>query len=939
MSGYAGEEYEHCKKWIAQEIQDGYSWEQVAHLCVDAQDEEDEFDRLQNDELIIPETMEFDEWPQFVKDVQSNYSKITDLYGIADHESNVLRVPTGNESSWVKYKNYLLGRNGGKAKMSGDAVDMLENNCHWILNHLERDTRSVGSVKGLVMGSVQSGKTANMIGLVTMAADYDWNVFIVLSGTIDNLRKQTRDRFRSDLEQSGGFSWKVLDCTNNPDYMTDVVTGERYSINQLSLNTFQDGTSSKRWFCRYVFVCLKNARRLRHLITWLHSDRARAAKMRLIVIDDEADQASINTVKMGDLSDDEEKERTAVNQLIIDLVKGDNADGAHSSAEFQAMNYISFTATPYANVLNEAYKDSLYPRNFICSLPESKEYFGSKAIWGSKTDENYTGLNIVRTIPDSEMSEIRKIQKGTLWTLPGEFKKSVAWFLCAAAILRLRGHKKPISMLVHTTSAQSGHFDAYNILRNWLQGRSNVNEILSLCRTVYAVERDEFRLKDLQEGYPEYARLDKVCDNFPEFEALEDEIRTMIGDVVNIELGEEKELIYHESGLHLCVDNCSANRMAEEGTYLRVVYPSTEKLAEMKTAPVFIVIGGNTLSRGLTLEGLVCTYFARNVNQADTLMQMARWFGYRHGYELLQRIWMPEKIQEKFELLEEIDEKLKYEFEDFMTKGKSPSAFGPRIMSSSKIARFTLTSKNKSQNMVACDVDFSGDSYEVTQFEDASNDLENNIAVTEKFLDEIGKPVKKSDAVDSAYWWNEVDSGYVIQSFLEQYKIFDCSPLHVDIPIFVNWIKQMNQDGHYLKWNVAVAGDKKSENRWTVAGADVGTIERSRKTKSNCIDIGSLRSGRDILSDIQVSALNDEEHRLFSQRKKSGKNLLGLRYELGLQELPLLLIYRIDRNKGKESKYRTKLGTSQDIIGFSIVIAGQEESADYVRSVRIRKPE
>ena len=77
MSGYAGEEYEHCKKWIAQEIQDGYSWEQVAHLCVDAQDEEDEFDRLQNDELIIPETMEFDEWPQFVKDVQSNYSKIS----------------------------------------------------------------------------------------------------------------------------------------------------------------------------------------------------------------------------------------------------------------------------------------------------------------------------------------------------------------------------------------------------------------------------------------------------------------------------------------------------------------------------------------------------------------------------------------------------------------------------------------------------------------------------------------------------------------------------------------------------------------------------------------------------------------------------------------------------------------------------------------------
>ena len=90
----------------------------------------------------------------------------------------------------------------------------------------------------------------------------------------------------------------------------------------------------------------------------------------------------------------------------------------------------------------------------------------------------------------------------------------------------------------------------------------------------------------------------------------------------------------------------------------------------MEKAPVFIILGGNTLARGLTLEGLVCTYFARNVNQSDTLMQMARWFGYRHGYELLQRIWMPIQVQRKFELIEEIDEKLKKEFEAFMKMGK-----------------------------------------------------------------------------------------------------------------------------------------------------------------------------------------------------------------------------------------------------------------------------
>lgn len=938
MNNYAGEEYIACKQWIADRIQQGANWNQVAHFCVDEEHEREEFDRLQNEELIIPLNMEFLDWVPFVDAVCSNYSQIIDLYGIADRETNNLGVPTDSGSAWVRYKNLLLGKNSGKAKMSSDAVDTLENNCHWMLNHLERDTRAIGPVKGLVMGSVQSGKTANMIGLVTMGAQYDWNIFIVLSGTIDNLRKQTRNRFYSDLMNSGGMSWHVLDYTNNPNYMIDIETTQRYMTDDLSLNIFQDNKSSNKWLHRYIFVCLKNSRRLRNLITWLHTNPSRSAKMRILVIDDEADQASVNTVKMGCPQDEEEIERTAVNQLIIDLVKGCDCEGNVSAAQFQAMNYISFTATPYANVLNEAYKESLYPSNFICTLPESNEYFGAKAIWGSKSDEEYSGLNIIRTITDEEMKEIKLIHKGDAVSLPREFQKSIAWFLSAAAVLRHRGHKKPISMLIHTTAIQNGHFGEYEALRSWFMRENGIREILKLCKEVYEVEKEEFRLSDLAEGYPQYAFLDKVYDDFPEFEDIKDDIHQMLNDIVNIELGDKKQFIYHADGIHLCVDNCSANRIAEDGTYLRIVYPTDEELARMGKAPVFIVMGGNTLSRGLTLEGLVCTYFARNVNQVDTLMQMARWFGYRHGYELLQRIWMTEQVQRKFELIEEIDEKLKSEFLDFMKKGKSPSLFGPRILSSSKIARFMLTSKNKSQNMVMCDVDFSGESYEVTQFEDSEEELKKNINVTEYFLQSLGS-ARKSDAVNSAYSWNYVDSHYVITEFLEKYKIFDCSPLHVDIPIFMGWMRQMNEEGRYLKWNVAIAGDAKAEERWTIASVDVGKIERSRKTKREYVDIGSLRSGRDILSDVCVDELSVEKRKIFVEGKKKGKNLIQLRYDLGLEDVPLLLIYRIDCHKGKESKYRTKIGTKQDIIGFSIVISSQEINADYIRTVQVRRPE
>ena len=186
---------------------------------------------------------------------------------------------------------------------------------------------------------------------------------------------------------------------------------------------------------------------------------------------------------------------------------------------------------------------------------------------------------------------------------------------------------------------------------------------MSLCETVYADEHGRLTAEGLRDAYPDYGAIDSVNGEFPEFDDLKPEIELLLGGIENILLDENKELTYRENALHLCVDNCSANRIAEEGVQMRIVYPSSKQLSAMKKAPAFIVMGGSTLARGLTIEGLTCTYFGRDTNQADTLMQMARWFGYRKGYELLQRIWMPAAVQRKFALLEKIDEKLKREFE------------------------------------------------------------------------------------------------------------------------------------------------------------------------------------------------------------------------------------------------------------------------------------
>ncbi len=653
MSSYSSDAYNDAKKWIAEQKNNGYTWEDIEKLCTTEDNAEKFFYDYRDEELIFPGDMEFREWGPFVACCRGYYSVITDPYGLQDSEGTMLSLPMEYASPWAQYKRYLLGQKDGIQRMGDIAVSQMEKNAHWVLNHISRDTRQTGPKKGLVMGSVQSGKTANMIGLVTMAAHYDWNFFIILSGSIDNLRKQTRDRFKNDLLASGGVKWHILERTSKPDYLADLETGEKYLSDKLELNMFQEGKPQGNWMHRYITICLKNSTRLKNLITWLHANPAKAARMRILVIDDEADQAGINTKRMDINETDEELfERTAVNQLIINLVNGKNYDGSNSRAAFQAMNYVSFTATPYANILNEAYESSLYPKDFICSLPESKEYFGTKVIFGSKNDENYPGLDIIRDIPASEISELKSLHKGKAFTLPTEMKNSLCWFLCAASVLRNKGYKKPISMLIHTTAIQNDHFEEYEAIREWLNREKETGLIIENCRVVYEEEIIRFTKENLKECYPDYSLIDQVDDDFPDFSELKDDIQKLVSNVVNIMMGEEKEEVYTEDAIHLCVDNCKANKVAEDGTYLRIVYPSQEELQKMERAPVFIVMGGNTLSRGLTIEGLVCTYFGRNSNQADTLMQMARWSGYRKGFELLQRIWMPVSVQQKFELLE-----------------------------------------------------------------------------------------------------------------------------------------------------------------------------------------------------------------------------------------------------------------------------------------------
>ncbi len=922
MADFESTAFQPCKEWIAQQVNDNKTWDEIKSLCVD----EDDFNETMHsyiDDLTWPLRLNKATWIEFVDYYKSNLITVRnaedeevvaiDNGGVA----NRFPIPTGYTSSWEKYKGYL------SKKMSSDSITKLQKSCHWILNHLLDDTRSYGEVKGLVTGSVQSGKTANMEGLISMAADYDWNFFIILSGTIDNLRKQTRDRFRADLQNSeGGVLWRVLDFT---------AEDKKFLEDELKLNTL---TGSKNYANRYLTVCLKNKTRLERLINWLYSDPKRTNKLRIVVIDDEADQASINT---AEITEEEEQERCAINQMIVNLVNGRMADGSvpPGNIKFQSMNYISYTATPYANVLNEGPGVSLYPKDFICTLPEAYEYFGAKVIFGNE-EEDCPGLPIVRRIPPTDEDELKKIHKEQRFDLPESFKRSIAWFLCAAAIQRSRGVKKSISMLIHTAAIQNYHFVIYERVRYWL---SKTDEVLSVCKDIYDIEIHSVTKQDLKEANPKYGFLEEINENYPVFDELQEEIKSLLCDIRNIELAEDKTLEYGE-GIHLCVDNCRANKEAEEGTYLRIVYPTDEQLKAMNKAPVFIVIGGNTLSRGLTIDGLVCTYFARNSNLADTLMQMARWFGYRKGYELLQRIWMTDSVVEKFEALTKIDMDLKREVERFMREGASPSKFGPRIRNIPEIAKFRITSKNKSQQAEYDDFDFCGDSYETTDFEDGKM-IKDNLALTEKYISGLvsKKMPRRSDSA-KAWVWDKIPYSDIKNDFLTYYAISKHSSLYKDLPFFSQWIESMNGEGKFINWNVAVVDGENTEHLWIIAdGIGAGQIERTRKKEKDYVDIGSLRSGLDALCDADIASMSPEQKELFKKVCKEKKDIIAERNNLNLGDSPLLLIYRIKKDGGTpraNSTHRERLNTECDIIGISIIVPGDSIGESHAKSLRIK---
>ena len=897
-------------QWIADQINGGKSWDDLLNVS------QEEFFSLREYQGIIPRSIKtLSDWQRAILERKAAYGAAVEATGISINDPLNLEIPRGVSSCWKAYRE-SLGHT-----MSSTAVENLERSAHWVLNQLARDS---GIRKGLVMGSVQSGKTANMVGLTSMAADYDWNFFIILSGSIDNLRIQTRERFKRDLINTDSVQWHVLDYGCDSDHLYDYYSGRQVCLSDLKLNAL----GNHGHVDKYVMVCLKQSSRLGRLIKWLHSSDSIASKLRLIVIDDEADQASINTRLMEDAVDEEPEddvERTRINQSIVSLVSNCTPEGEPSSAPLQSINYLSYTATPYANILNEKIDGySLYPSDFIYSLPEPQAYFGAKVIFGSHSNpENYPGLNIIRPIFSGELSRLNNT-KVPLISIPESLERALKWFFCAAAVMRQSDKKRPISMLIHTSPRVRIHLEQYLLVSKWLKSLDK-DGFVSACKEIYEEETTHFTKADLLANFHDYDAASSVPDTLPAFEDIADDIKRLLSTITHIALDDNDDLEYTENGIHLCVDNCAAQRYAESDEYMRIVYPDSAALDKLNASPVFIVFGGNTLSRGLTLEGLVCTYFARNVTQADTLMQMARWFGYRKGYELLQRIWLSDESKKHFELLERIDEELKAEINNFVKEKRTPKEFGPKVLNSKSISRLRITAKNKMQAAVETGASFVGEAFETTKFR--ASDLTHNIEALDALIKEIGQAPVYSEHSKASLLWRGVATDIVLR-FLSSYRLYDSE--NEKFARILQMITTANSELRYLDWNVVIVdGDSKTTNgSWNpYQGFSVRKSKRSKLTNEPDIDIHRLRYSKDALCDVPVSSLGQAQKAIYEEADRTGSAITLCKGKLGMTDTPLLLIYRLDKDAPREGAKkngldRTDLATDHDVIAYAIILAG-----------------
>jgi hypothetical protein len=768
--------------------------------------------------------------------------------------------PTDQDVFWPAYRDFLRDHR----ERSEEEIADVDQSSTRIVSLLPFPGTVAFSTRGLVMGSVQSGKTGNFTAVISKAADAGYRFFIVLSGMTDLLRDQTQGRLDVDALQHNPERWITL---------THV--GEDFATHG-NVNSFLTGKAAHRTIC----VVKKNAPRLRRLLNWLEGARPEVLRnCPILIVDDEADQATVNAHQ-------DPARRTEINRLVVRML-----DILPKAA------YVGYTATPYANLLTDTSEEDVYPRDFIVDLEVPDAYFGAERIFGreqfdwDEPDEMADGLDMIRIIPNAELPSLRPSgRKGKQTFVPAmteSLAEALRYFVLATAARRSRGHEGSHStMLVHSSQFTSVHQgflkplgDEVDHLHNAV-ARNDATE-LSALRALW--EREQAAVPS--------ALLGQAPVSF-------DELRPYLGNVLD--------------DIEVKAENAQ----------------STERIDYDTPGRTYVVVGGNVLARGLTLEGLLVSHFVRSASAYDALLQMGRWFGYRRGYEDLPRVWMTKELRTAFYHLAGVEEDIRHQIGFYKHQHLTPLNLGIRIRTDPKLA---ITSRLKMRGAVRAQMSFSNKTPQTILFHHRDAEwLQANLATARSLVARIkalGLP--EEPGRDPKYRvFRDVPANEVLQ-FVEEYR-FHPEQVELEGRLVAGYIRDQNARDRLLSWNVVVVG-RSAPGLGTI---DLGLAEKSplvnrsrfeRGSDPTTADIKALISQNDIVADLDLGGTRLRELNSWEKMKAKRDELLGS------NQPGVLLLYPISRNSMPEGKKRIPLDAVDDVLGIGFIFpnAGDDTPREY----------
>lgn len=653
---------------------------------------------------------------------------------------------------WNRYKKYLLR----DKKWARSTVRTIERDTWNILDLMANPTVEAGfERRGLVVASVQSGKTANYIGLICRAADAGYKIIIVMAGVHNVLRNQTQARLEDGFTGFNIVEQKSIEAVgvgkHDGSRRPIACTSREADFNKKRANALkgiQTAHTNEPW----LFVIKKNSNSLKQVYEWLR-DNAQPDDQ-LLLIDDEADNASINGKYKREKREDEP---TRINGQIRNILN-----------YFTRKCYVGYTATPYANILIDPTVDTdefgkdLFPSSFIYTLEESSDYFGAEKVFGDYDDANPKHLRFIDDIdlvlPPKHKSDFQ------VDAIPESLKDALRTFLLATTIRALRGDGDEHSTMMINVSP-------------YKQPQKSV-----------AWEVDDY-LKQLKNAIKAYGSLDPQ-----QALSISKDLKFLHGTWMS-EYSRTTEFSWEQiqPALYETVRTVHV---------VSINTDSTESLEyELHTEHV-IAVGGYRLSRGLTLEGLVVSYYSRNAKAYDALMQMARWFGYRPGYEDLCRIWMSEKAAGWYKFVADSTADLFDELRNMRQVQRTPKNYGLRIRQSPDSLIVTARNKMGTGTRLAAPIDLNNGFVETIAFDRRSEAVAENRHAVEQLLSAIAN-YRDFDDKDNVFY-RRVPPQAVID-FIKLYINEDArSPKSQSKPV-LNYIDDRMLDGELGEWDVLVA--------------------------------------------------------------------------------------------------------------------------------------